>query len=70
MYSAPTMDVLAMNDTFGIGFFVLNVISCVFVGWLASRWGRNFWLYFLGSMLLTPIYGLIRLWIHDRAEHH
>jgi hypothetical protein len=57
-----------MDDKVGIGLFVLNMVSCVLVARLAARWGHNFWLYFFGSLLFSPVYGLIRLWIHGKAE--
>jgi len=40
----------------------------VFVALLAAAWGRNPSVYFFGSLLLSPLYGYLRLLIEGKAE--
>jgi TM2 domain-containing membrane protein YozV len=49
---------------YGIGFFLI----CLIIGYLGRHRKMGFWGYFFGSILLTPIIGIILLAASDPKE--
>jgi len=49
-------------------YFLLYLAICIFIGLLGKNRKFGFWGYFFGSLLLTPLLGLLLVIASDRKK--
>ncbi len=51
-------------------YFIAYLLVCYFVAFVGQRRKLGFWGYFFGSILLTPVIGILLVLASDPKPHH